>query len=289
MPDDPAPSNLPVRLPPNAEARVGALMAIDRAALERVLARAAELQATTADDGAPSDGLTEQQLLEVGNEVGLSPVHLRLALAEERTRNVVPSERGLVAQMAGAAVATVQRMVRGTPADVLGALNQTMQRDESLILKRRYADRVTWEPRRDLWAALRRLSLASGRAYDLLRVSEVAATAIAVDDSRTLVRLDADVSGVRGRRLQGGVAVASAGTVAGGIIFGLALLIQPALIPAIAIGAVPALAGLAGGVAVARTHRQILQRAQLALEQVLDRVENNEARRPPSLLDVLGR
>jgi hypothetical protein len=228
-------------------------------------------------------------LLEVGNEVGLSPVHLRLALAEERTRNVVPSERGLVAQMAGAGVATAQRMVRGTPADILGALNQTMQRDESLILKRRYADRVTWEPRRDLWAALRRLSVASGRAYDLLRVSEVAATAIAVDDARTLVRLDADVSGIRGRRLQGGVAVATAGTVAGGIVFGLALLIQPALIAALAVGAVPALAGMAGGVAVARTHRHILQRAQLALEQVLDRVEHNDARRPPSLLDVLVR
>jgi hypothetical protein len=289
MPDDPVSSNLPVRLPPNVEARAGALLAIDRAALERVLARAAELQATMADDGAPNDGLTEQQLLEVGSEVGLSPVHLRLALAEERTRNVVPSERGLVAQMAGAGVATAQRMVLGKPADVLGALNQTMQRDESLILKRRYADRVTWEPRRDFWAALRRLSLSSGRAYDLLRVSEVAATAIAVDDSRTLIRLDADVSGIRGRRLQGGVAVATAGTVAGGIVFGLAMLIQPALMAALAVGAVPALAGVAGGVAVARTHRQILQRAQLALEQVLDRIEHNEARRAPSLLDVLVR
>jgi hypothetical protein len=289
MPDEPASPNLPVRLPPNTEARVGALMAIDRAALERVLARAAELQATTADDGTPSDGLTEQQILDVGGEVGLSPVHLRLALAEERTRNTVPSERGIVAQMAGAGVATAQRMVRGTPSEVLSALNQTMQRDESLIVRRRYADRVTWEPRRDFWAALRRLSVASGRAYDLLRVSEVAATAVAVDDSRTLVRLDADVSGTRGRRLQGGVAVASAGTVAGGIVFGLAMLIQPALIAALAVGAVPAIAGLVGGVAVARTHRQIVQRAQLALEQVLDRLEHNELRRPASILDVLVR
>ena len=264
-------------------------MAIDRAALERVLARAAELQATTADDGTPSDGLTEQQLLDVGGEVGLSPVHLRLALAEERTRDTIPSERGLVAQMAGAAVATAQRMVRGTPSEVLGALNQTMQRDESLIVKRRYADRVTWEPRRDFWAALRRLSVASGRAYDLLRVSEVAATAVAVDDSHTLIRLDADVSGTRGRRLQGGVAVASAGTVAGGIAFGLAMLIQPVLIAAVAVGAVPAIAGMVGGVAVARTHRQIVQRAQLALEQVLDRLEHNDLRRPASILDVLVR
>jgi hypothetical protein len=289
MPDEPVPPNLPVRLPPSTEARVGALMAIDRAALERVLARAAELQATTADDGSPSDGLTEQQLLDVGGEVGLSPVHLRLALAEERTRNAVPSERGLVAQMAGAGVATAQRMVRGTPSEALAALNQTMQRDESLIVKRRYADRVTWEPRRDFWAALRRLSVSSGRAYDLLRVSEVAATAVAVDESRTLVRLDADVSGTRGRRLQGGIAVATVGTVVGGVAFGLAMLIQPVLIAALAVGAVPAVAGLAGGVAVARTHRQILQRAQLALEQVLDRLEHNELRRPATLLDVLVR
>jgi hypothetical protein len=67
------------------------------------------------------------------------------------------------------------------------------------------------------------------------------------------------------------------------------MLIQPVLLAAVAIGAVPALAGVAGGVAVARTHRQILQRAQLALEQVLDRLEHNELRRPATLLDVLAR
>ena len=289
MPDAPAPSNLPIPLAPHAVERAAALMSIDRAALERVLARAAELQTVAGDDGASSDGLTEQQLLEVGNEVGLSAAHLRQALAEERTRIAVPHERGIVAQMAGAATATAQRMVQGTPAEVLAALGQTMLRDESLSIKRRYADRVTWEPRRDFWATFRRLAPSSGRAYDLLRANEVAATAIAVDDARTLVRLDADVSGTRAQRLQGGVAVASAGTVVGGIIFGLVMIIQPVLIPAIAIGAVPAVAGLVGGVAVARTHRQIVERAQLALEQVLDRLEHGEARRPATILDVLTR
>ena len=59
--------------------------------------------------------------------------------------------------------------------------------------------------------------------------------------------------------------------------------------PAIAAAAIPTVAGLAGGAAVARTHRQIVERAQLALEQILDRVEHGEARRPLSILDVLVR
>jgi hypothetical protein len=286
MPDSPPSANLPV---PTSVGTNVPISSIGRAELERVLARAAALQLANGDDLSPADGLTEQQLLEVGREVGLSPTHLLQALAEERTRIAVPEERGLMAQVAGAGTATAHRTVNGTPSDVLAALNQTMQRDESLTIKRRYADRVTWEPRRDLWAAVRRLAPSAGRAYDLLRANEVAATAVAVDETRTLVRLDADVSRTRTQRLQGGIAVASGGVITGGVLFGVALIVQPLLIPAVALGLVPTAIGAAVGVAVARTHRQTVERAQLALEQVLDRLEHGEARRPPSLIDVLVR
>jgi len=57
---------------------------IDRAAVERVVARALELQASPSGD--MQDRLTESQLLELAKEVGLDPVHLRQALAEERKR-----------------------------------------------------------------------------------------------------------------------------------------------------------------------------------------------------------
>jgi hypothetical protein len=271
------------------DANLPAISSIGRAELERVLARAAELQSATGDDSGPADGLTESQLLDVGREVGLSPAHLLQALAEERTRIAVPGERGFVAQVAGASTATAHRTVRGTPSAVLAALSQTMLRDESLTVKRRYADRITWEPRRDFWAAFRRLAPAAGRSYDLLRANEVAATAMAVDDARTLVRLDADVSRTRAQRLQGGAAVASGGLITGGILFGAAIMIQPLLLPALALGAVPAAIGAAVGVAVARTHRQTVERAQLALEQVLDRLEHGEAQRPASFIDVLVR
>jgi hypothetical protein len=58
---------------------------LDRSSLERVLARAAELQSGPSDTG---EEFTEEQLLELGKEVGLSPQHLRQALAEERTRSI---------------------------------------------------------------------------------------------------------------------------------------------------------------------------------------------------------
>jgi hypothetical protein len=261
---------------------------IDRTALERVLARAAELQTAAGDEGEPTDGLTEQQLLDIGREVGLATTHLRQALAEERTRVAVPSEHGFVAHVAGAGMATAHRTVPGTPGSLLATLNQVMLRDECLTVKRRYGNRMTWEPRRDFWATFRRLAPAAGRMYDLLRAREVAATAVPVDETRTLVRLDADVSNSRAHRLQSGAAVATSGIAVGGLLASFFVVIAAApLAPAVLIGTVPAVMGVAGFAAVVRTHRHTVERAQLALEQVLDRLEHGEARRPASFIDVL--
>jgi hypothetical protein len=261
---------------------------LDRATLERVLARAAELQTAAGDETASVDGLTEQQLLDIGREVGLSGTHLRQALAEERTRVLVPQERGLVAQVAGAGTTSAQRTISSTPAQVLTALNQMMLRDECLAVKRRYDDRMTWEPRRDFWAAFRRLAPSAGRMFDLLRAREVGATVVAVDDGRTLVRLDADVSHTRAQRLQGGIAVAAGGLVTAGMIVAFfTMIVQAPAEPALILGAVTGALGVAAGAAVARTHRHTVERAQLALEQILDRLEHSDARRPASFLDAL--
>ena|SRR2546423_5711578 len=129
----PLPASTSTRQPP-----------LDRQALERVLARAAELQGASA---MPESGdlITEGQLLEIGNEVGLSPAVLNQALAEERTRVNVPEERGLVAQIAGAGFATATRTVPGIPRDILATIDTWMQRDECLQVQRRFADRITWE------------------------------------------------------------------------------------------------------------------------------------------------
>src|SRR4029078_3985795 len=91
---------------------------LDRQALERILARAAELQgAGSMPDSA--DLLSETPLRDIGKEVGLAPDTINQALAKERTRINVPEERGFVAQLAGAGFATATRTVFGTPRDVL--------------------------------------------------------------------------------------------------------------------------------------------------------------------------
>src|SRR5689334_15370570 len=158
---------------------------IDRSALDRVLARAAELQGKSADSD-PNEDFTEDQLVELGKEVGLTAQNIRQALAEERTRSVLPDEeRGVLARMFGASQVSAARTVDGKPDDVLRAIDAWMRQQELLIVKRHHADRIVWEPRHDFFVGLKRALKAGGRDYALSRAFEIAATVIPVDDTRT--------------------------------------------------------------------------------------------------------
>ena len=251
---------------------------IDRAALDRVLARAAELQGKSAD-GDPDEEFTEEQLIELGKEVGLTAQSLRQALAEERTRSVLPDEeRGVLARVFGASHVSAARTVDGKPDDVLRAVDAWMRQQELLIVKRHHADRIVWEPRRDFFVGLKRALKAGGRDYALSRAFEVAATAIAVDDTRTHVALDADF------RTQRTVAMSSIGA---STVFGTAVtasLFVMHVFPPIAL--IPLVAAPLVSVAGARSaHNRVLPRAQLALEQLLDRLERGDiSRRGPDAL-----
>jgi len=272
----PLPVSAPTRQPP-----------LDRQALERVLARAAELQGASA---MPESGdlISESQLLEIGNEVGLSPAVLNQALAEERTRINVPEERGLVAQIAGAGYATATRTVPGTPRDILATIDSWMQRDECLQVQRRFADRITWEPQRGLFGKLRRTVNVSGHGYYLMDAGQVSATVLAVDSSRVVVRLDADIHSSRARRVGIGGFVTTMGAAASGIVgLGLVVAHLPLFIAAGA-AVLPFAGSTFAGYKVARTHRGVLSSVQLALEQILDRLEHGEFQRSAGLLGALA-
>ncbi len=263
MPDDPRPP-LPAT--------------IDRASVDRILARALELQAFSATD--PEGRLSEAQLVALAKEVGLDPVNLRQAMAEERTRAAVAEpESGVLATLYGGATASAERTVRGTPQQVLKALDDWMQREESLVPQRYFGERIVWEARNDFVSMLKRG--VSGRGHALVRPSSVGATAIAVDENRVVVRLDAQLSGSRAFMAKQNVALAGATVVAGGILAALAF-------PPLAFIA-PAVIGVPLGLAASRSaHARNVARAQLALEQVLDRLERGEAGRPPSLISMLA-
>lgn len=259
---------------------------LDRQALERVLARASELQGAGAIPDS-SDLISESQLRDIANEVGLSPATVNQALAEERTRVHVPDERGLVAQIAGAGFASATRTVPGTPRDVLAVIDAWMQREECLQVQRRFSDRITWEPQRGLFGKIKRTVNLSGHGYYLVEARQVSATVLSVDASRVVVRLDADIHQSRARRVGVGGLLVGAGGVAGGLV-GLALVVAHLpLIVAAGAAFLPLVGGTAGGYRVARSHRGVLSSVQLALEQVLDRLEHGELTRP-GLLDTIA-
>ena len=250
---------------------------IDRAALERVLARAAELQARTAD--AP-DNMSETDLIALGNEVGINTDVLRQALAEERTRGLAPADSGAAARLLGSATVSVSRAVKGTPEVVLARFGQWMEREEALTVQRRSPTRVTWEARSDLVGSVQRAFNLGGRGYALSRASEVSATVSPLDGERVHVRLDANLVGLRQSRVRTGIVLAAACVTTSGVLFALGFMLPVALI-----GAAVSPVALWQ---TARSFRPAVSRAQVMLEHYLDRLEHEEEKRPPSLLDLLS-
>ena len=240
--------------------------ALSRAALERVLARAAQLQGTTGE-GDEAGAMNEAQVVELGKEVGLSPEVLRQALAEERSRTLVPEESGVLASVAGPAAVSAARTVPGSAAAVLAALDAWMQRSEGLEVKRRFADQLVWEARRDFFAAFRRALTVSGGGLELAAAENVTAIVADVAPGQSHARIVADFRATRRQRGTSAVALALffAALIAGSL---LAINI-PAVLTVIAASAVP----LASLLVTRSRYRHLVARAQVALEQALDRLE----------------
>ena len=259
---------------------------LDRAALERVLARATELQAGTGEAG---ESMTEEQLIELGKEVGLSPEHVRQAIAEEATRVAVQQPPAGGSGVFGPTMAWAQRVITGSQSDVLARIDRYMQQEESLTVRRRFTDRVTWEARRDMVGSIKRGFGIGGRRYALARADETGATVVPVDSGRVLVRLDATFADSRRRSVLGGGSLAGAGVVGGGGLVAVAATFPGSSMPiAMLIGGVWAAMGGAGFAAIARSYRSGVNQAQLALEQALDRLEHPEPPRRESLFDVIS-
>jgi hypothetical protein len=163
-----------------------------------------------------------------------------------------------------------------------------MQREECLQVQRRFADRVTWEPQRGLFGKIRRTVNVTGHAFYLMDASQVSATVLAVDASRSVVRLDADIHPGRARRIGAGGMLATFGAAASGVI-GLGLVIAHLpLVIAAATAMVPLFGSSFAGYKIAQSHRTILSGVQLALEQILDRLEHGDFEKSPGLLGALS-
>jgi hypothetical protein len=240
---------------------------ISREALDRILQRAAELQAGERDIG---EGLTEVELVALGKDVGIPGHYLRQALLEERTRIVVTAPRGLWAWLAGPVRLGAGRVVPGDRATVGRALGQWMEEEELLQVRRRFPDSTSWEAKRGAFASIQRALGTGGKTYALAHAGEVTGQVTQLEPGFCHVQLAADVAKARNARLIGASVVGGLGLVA-------ALIAGPlgaiAIIPYVAAGGM----GLAS-VVIARRYRPDNEKIQVALEQVLDRLEHGEIR-----------
>lgn len=239
---------------PNLPAR------IDRAAVERIIQRAAELQTGEREIG---EGLSNEEVLALGKEVGIPERYLRQAMLEEQSRAPLPAATGALDRTFGPGVVAAQRVVQGRVEELEQALLRWMEEEELLELQRRQAGRLSWEPLRPGRAALRRLT--SRLPFMLAKANLVMATITALEPGYAHVALSADIRTVRGSYVGGSIAVVSLG-VAGALV--LAVMTPYALVAA---APLPLAAGWAWG--LSRGHRPVAERTLLGLERALDHLE----------------
>ena len=228
--------------------------------------RAAELQAGDREIG---EGLTEKELLGLGQEVGIPEAYLKQALLEEQTRATVAPETGVMAWLAGPRRVSVSRTIAGAAARIEAQLDRWMTESELLTVKRRFPQRTSWEPRQGAFASIKRSLGFGGRAYLLARAREIAGGVTAVDNARTHVQLTADLGNTFSDRLStsaGLVGTGAAGTVVA-VVLGVAA----------PVAAIPVAIGAAIGAGVVRGRHKEVEKVQVALEQVLDRLERGDA------------
>jgi len=260
---------------------------IDRAALERIIQRAAELQTAEREIG---DTLTSDELLALGREVGIPVRYLQQALLEERTRVGAVAPAGLLERVAGPGQVAAQRVVPAEAELVERQLTRWMESNELLCIQRAQPGRITWEPISGFQAAFRRSTAvfsAGGRSFMLSRASTVSAAILPLESGYSHVTLAADARGVRSGYVGGSAALITSGAAGTAVMVALGAMLPLALLP------LPFALGL--GYSVVRRYGPAVERLQLGLERALDFLEQSAGRphqrlpdRSANLLGVLA-
>lgn len=255
----------------------------DRAALERIIRRAAELQTGEHEVG---DQLSAAEVLALGKEVGISERYLRQAVLEESNRPLAAQAVGWLDRFAGPALVTAERVIAGKGDTVEAALLSRMEQDELLRVQRQKSGRIAWEQMTG-WQATVKRSVTSSKAYHLQHAELVAATITPLEEGYVHVSLQATLRQARGNYLGFGIGFASVAAAGSAVLFALSAL------PLVALAPLPLAAGLLFG--ISRQFRPVAERTQLGLEVILDHLERGATKpvhqlppRTTGLLDVIA-
>lgn len=247
----------------------------DREALDRILKRAAELQAHERDTG---ESMTPDEVLALGREVGIPGRYLQQAMLEERVRVGAVTPGGVLDRVVGVAICAAARVVRGDVDSVEEALVEWMEANELVAIERRQPGRISWEPLRGMQVAFRRSAAVLGsskRPFMLSRASRITGGVTALEPGYCHVTLTADLRPTRASFLGGVAAITTVGAAASAVLTVMSPFWLVALVP------LPLVIGLDW--VTMRQYAPVRDRTQLGLERALDHLEQGAGQRAREL------
>lgn len=260
---------------------------IDRAALDRIIQRAAELQTGEREIG---DNLTPEEVMALGKEVGIPTRYLQQAMLEHQSTVASTPEPGLLGRLVGPHEVRAHRVVQGASEDAIAALLGWMERNELLVVQRQQAGWASWEPLRGMQAAIRRGTAAldtSKPKFMLSRAEVVTAAATPLESGYCHVSMTATLGATRREHLVGASVFGFLGLAGSAAIATFVSLGVVALLPVVLFA--PA------SIAFLRAYRPIGARVQLGLERALDFLERGGVKpgheqlgRGPGLIELLA-
>ncbi|MEE4297386.1 MAG: hypothetical protein V2J20_12315 [Wenzhouxiangella sp.] len=170
--------------------------------LEKLIARASVLE--HAEGSGDARLLSEEEVISIGQEVGLSAEYVKRALAEYRAESLSPSapdDHPLIRRIVGPAYARARRVVSGKPESVHRHLERLLTEQESLRARRQRGTLSVWEPNQSLGSKITRALDFEGRGYELSQLESLEISVAGADDHSSLVTLTADMRDARKEKL----------------------------------------------------------------------------------------
>jgi hypothetical protein len=237
--------------------------------LEAVIRRAVEIQSGAA--GTPDEGISEGEVIRIGQELGLDPVTVRRAITDVRGRP--PEERGVLARTMGPGSIRAARTVRRPAAAVGMLVEEYLLKCEYMLVQRRFPDRTRYLRGTGVAAVMGRAARKFGASHAAMDLPQLDVSVSALDDESCLVELTVDTAGARAGLAAGAAAVG--GVAASGIA---SFALVTAVADPIALLGLPAL--LASWAGFRGIYGAVQHSTQDKLESFLDRLEHNELKLP---------
>jgi hypothetical protein len=184
--------------------------------LEPIVRRAAEIQNRRGNPG--SQWLTEEEVVEIGRQVGLEPAFVRRAMAEVHAESLAPARpptNRVLDLIAGESRVEVRRVIAGDPARIHKQVEMQLREREKLTALRRQPLRSVWEASVGVMDRLERFMNFGGKEYALAEARQVELAVAEIEPGWSLATLCADFGNKREDLLYGvGSCVAGAAILA---------------------------------------------------------------------------